>query len=348
MSIPIISNPDEVSVAWLNLIFAEKGLGTITAFSSESIGTGQVGENVRFNLSGSDVPDSIVGKFPSLDPVSRQTGIAQRNYLKEVFFYQEIQTTVDIQTPTIYFAAIDESNHDFVIVMEDLAPGQQGDQLEGCSSDQAALALEQLARLQGPRWGDLQLARHPMLGGGPNASNDENLLVQFYEGVKPGYLERYQHRLSEWDLTATDRLSVFLPDYQAIYADKPPVLIHVDYRLDNMMFGGPYPLTVVDWQSLTTGCPVADVSYFLGTSLLPELRAREERALLGVYLDVLRSYGVDLGLDECLRYYQNYAPAGMIMAVIASMIVGETSRGNDMFMAMATRSATLCSDLGTF
>ena len=348
MTIPIISNPEEISVDWLNSIFARQGMGTISAFTSESIGTGQVGENVRFKLTGTDIPESIVGKFPSLDPVSRQTGIVQRNYLKEVFFYRQVQATVDIQTPIIFFAAIEESNHDFVILMEDLAPGQQGDQLEGCTSDQVALALEQLARLQGPRWGDLELARHPMLAGGSDTGADKNLLVQFYDGVKPGYLDRYQHRLSEWDLSATERLSGFLPDYQAIYTDKPPVLIHVDYRLDNMMFGGAYPLTVVDWQSLTTGCPVADVSYFLGTSLLPELRAKEERALLGVYLDVLKSYGVDLRLDDCLRYYQNYAPAGMIMAVIASMIVGETPRGNDMFMAMATRSATMCSDLGTF
>ena len=348
MTIPIISNPDDISVAWLNLVFASNGLGRVSDFSSDSIGTGQVGENVRFKLTGTDVPESVVGKFPSLDPVSRKTGIAQGNYLKEVFFYREIQATVDIQTPIVFFAAIEEATHDFVILMEDLAPGLQGEQLEGCSPDQAALALEQLARLQGPRWGDVNLASHPMLGGEPDSAADENLLVQFYDGVKPGYLQRYAHRLSQWDLTATDRLSAFLPSYQAIYANEPPVLIHVDYRLDNMMFGGPYPLTVIDWQSLRTGCPVADVSYFLGTSLLPEVRAKEERALLEFYLDVLRSYRVELGLDDCFRYYRNYAPAGMIMAVIASMIVGETPRGNDMFMAMATRSATMCRDLETF
>jgi hypothetical protein len=35
----------------------------------------------------------------------------------------------------------------------------------------------------------------------------------------------------------------------------------------------------------------------------------------------------------------------LIMAVIASMIVGETDRGNDMFMAMATRSSQMSSEL---
>ena len=65
------------------------------------------------------------------------------------------------------------------------------------------------------------------------------------------------------------------------------------------------------------------------------------------YLEVLRGYGVDWAEDECLACYRNYAAAGLIMAVIASMIVGETERGNDMFMAMATRSAEMCLDLGT-
>jgi hypothetical protein len=35
------------------------------------------------------------------------------------------------------------------------------------------------------------------------------------------------------------------------------------------------------------------------------------------------------------------------MAVIASMIVGETDRGNAMFMTMAKRSAKMCVELET-
>jgi aminoglycoside phosphotransferase (APT) family kinase protein len=113
-----------------------------------------------------------------------------------------------------------------------------------------------------------------------------------------------------------------------------------------MMFGGPYPLTVVDWQSLTMGCPLNDVSYFMGTSLLGPDRDQEEAALIRHYLGVLKSYGVDLKFDHAFAYYRNYAPAGMIMALIASMIVGETERGNDMFMVMAKRSIEMSRSLG--
>jgi len=311
---------------------------------SASIGTGQVGENVRFSLRGEGIPESVVGKFPSLDPVSKQTGILQRSYLREVFFYQSLQSEVNIQTPIVHHAAIDSQTHEFVLIMEDLAPGLQGDQLAGCSVDQAALALEQLAHLQGPKWGDETLASHDLLMGA-GSTDGASLLTELYQTLMPSYLTRYEHALSDIEIAATEQLLEILPSYQSLYANEPPVLIHVDYRLDNMMFGGPYPLTVVDWQSLTMGCPLNDVSYFLGTSLVISDRQKEERALIRHYLDVLGSYNVDLKFDLAFDYYRNYAPAGMIMALVASMIVGETDRGNDMFMAMAERSIAMSRDL---
>jgi aminoglycoside phosphotransferase (APT) family kinase protein len=124
-------------------------------------------------------------------------------------------------------------------------------------------------------------------------------------------------------------------------------LIHIDYRLDNMIFGGVRPLTVVDWQSLGLGCPVQDASYFLGTCLDSDSRRQEERQLLRLYLDVLKSYGVEMSEDECFSLYRNYAPSGFITAVFGTTLFEQTKRGNEMFMAMATRSCQMCIDLET-
>ncbi len=293
--------------------------------------------------SGDGAPATVVGKFPSADPVSKQTGIQLNNYVREVFFYKTLQSTVDITTPKVFFTDINPETHDFIILMEDLAPGQQGDQLAGCSADEAALAMEELGKLQGPRWGDETLLQYELLGG--RAPSEESAGHQgLYQMLEPGFLERYGSRLDSHQQQLVNQVGNRLATYHEIY-DGPPGLVHVDYRLDNMMFGGPYPLAVVDWQSITLGCPVADASYFLGTSLPPEIRAAEEKHLLKLYLDVLNSYGVELDADKAFSLYRNYAPGGLIMAVIASMIVGETERGNDMFMAMATRSMQMCDDL---
>jgi len=339
------SDPNAIDADWLTQVLQRDYPSCkVTDVAAESIGTGQVGENVRFSLSGVGAPASVVGKFPSLDPVSKQTGIVQRNYVREVFFYQTVQSMVNIQTPKIFHADIEPETHEFVLLMEDLAPGVQGDQLAGCSVDEAALALEALAHLQGPKWGDADLAQAELLGGGAT-SEDTGMLTELYKNLMSGYLARYASRLTDEEIAATEQLLNKLPSYQAIYAGEAPVLIHVDYRLDNMMFGGPYPLTVVDWQSLTMGCPLNDASYFMGTSLVSHDRVSEEQALLRHYLEVLRSYGISLSFDKAFAYYRNYAPAGMIMALIASMIVGETDRGNDMFMAMAKRSIAMCQAL---
>ncbi len=43
---------------------------------------------------------------------------------------------------------------DFVLVLEDMTPAEQGDQITGCDVATAELAVRELARLHGPRWND--------------------------------------------------------------------------------------------------------------------------------------------------------------------------------------------------
>ena len=49
--------------------------------------------------------------------------------------------------------------------------------------------------------------------------------------------------------------------------------------------------------------------------------------------------------EQCWHEYRRFAFAGFIMAVLASMLVGQTDRGDEMFMAMAERSAAQIVDL---
>ena len=344
----ILSNPDQVTPAGLTAILNRAGFsGTVDSVGWQRIGAGQVGQNARFTLSADGtLPKTVVGKFPATDPTSRQTGILLRNYEREVFFYSTLAATVDIRTPAIFAAQFDPGSHEFMLLMEDLAPGFQIDQLSECSTDQAALALEELAKLQGPRWGDPAIANHELLTRPPPSLGEAPL----YNATQPGFVERYADRLSAAELNAVAHFG----EKQSAYGDTegPQTLIHIDYRLDNMIFGEandspPRPLTVFDWQSVALGCALNDASYFMGTSVTPEHRAKEEHGLLKHYLDVLHSYGVDLSWDACWNLYRRCAPAGLHMAVVASMIVGETERGNDMFMTMAKRSIAMCEDLGS-
>ncbi len=339
----LIHEAEKITPDWLTEVLNFAGIsGRVDSFTSNSIGTGQVGENVRFELKGEgNLPNSIVGKFASNDPVSKQTGVQLQNYVKEVFFYNELAASVEIQTPQVHYADIIAETHDFAIIMEDLAPGEQGDQIKGCSVDDAALALEALAKLHGPRWGDRSLEHYELLA--PRKVEEPDPAKSIYQMVQAGFLEKYANRLVNADHEMVMGVGGMMEEYADFKGEK--TLIHIDYRLDNMMFGGPYPLAVVDWQSISLGCAFNDLSYFMGTSLRPDDRAANEEALLKLYLDVLKSYDVTMKWDQAWTLYRRYAPAGLIMAVIASMIVGETERGNDMFMAMATRSSQMSSEL---
>ena len=342
MSVP--SSPEQVSPEWLTSRLNASGLhGSVRDISWKSIGAGQVGDNARFQLTADgDLPNTLVGKFPSTNPMSKNLAIQLYNYAREVFFYSKLASTLDIQVPRCFAVEFDQESHEFIILMEDLAPGVQIDQMSECSLDQAALALEELAKLHGPRWGDPYLAELPLLAtlriGEPEPPP--------YSAFLDAFNQRYGSRLTQDERTAAEAFG----QVQEAYAspDAPKTVIHIDYRLDNMMFGGPHPLTVFDWQSVNHGHAFQDVSYFMGTSISTKQRSHNERALLNHYLDLLRSYGVQVSWDECWRLYRHFAPAGLNMSVLVATLVGETERGNDMFMTMARRSIAMCEDLQSF
>jgi len=347
VNLSICPDPKNVTSEWLTSVLQFAGNDCHVAdFKKENVGTGQVGQNVRFTLSyrSGSGPPSIVGKFASDNPASRQTGIEMNNYFNEVRFYQELRQTLDIQTPRLLWTDINPDNHDFVLMMEDLAPAQQGDQLLGCDKVNAALALNELARLHGPRWADPTLDAIEWMPG--KALKDESNLQLLWNLFFPGFVDRYEKMISDEHLELARYLGGHLDEYSKPLT-APVTLIHGDYRLDNMMFGGSYPLAVVDWQTITRGCGAADTAYFMGTGMEPVERRACERELLAGYYAILQTYGVvDYSFEQCWQDYRHFSFGGLIMAVIASMIVTRSERGDAMFMAMATRSAQMAMDLG--
>lgn len=345
----LLADPAEIDADWLSSVISHAGLsGTVAGFTAEEIGTGQMGRNVRFRLSyahGDPGPLRLVAKFPASDPVSRQTGAAQNTYQREIMFYDQLASKVDIRVPDVLFCVVDPATQDFVLVMEDLHPAVQGDQLAGCSVEQASIAMGELARLHGPTWNEVALKRHDWLT--QPSPEGMQLLTALYQGVWPGFVDRYADRLAPEHLAVAEQLGQHLE----VFAEPPQApfaLIHGDYRLDNMLFGvdgQPYPLAVVDWQTVGTGHPVSDASYFIGAGLLPADRRQHERALMETYLDGLSGYGLDYDWNDCWAAYRRQAFAGVRMAVIASMIVVQTERGDAMFMAMASRHAEQVLDL---
>jgi aminoglycoside/choline kinase family phosphotransferase len=347
-------SPDDVSPSWLGRVLRESGAATradVVSAAPATVGTGQMGTSVRYVL-GWDrdepgAPRSIVCKFASSDPTSRSTGVALRTYEVEVSFYREVARTVAIRMPACHYADIDLATGEFVLVMEDLAPSVQGDQLAGCTVEQAALAMDELAKLQAPRWNDPALAAVEWLNRSatPEAHAFSEMLLP---PLLDGFVARYRDRLEPRHVEIGERL---MRNIGRFVRDRPGprAVQHGDYRLDNMLFGTPaggYPLAVVDWQTVVWGPPVFDASYFLGAGLLTDARRRHETALLRRYHDALLARGVaGYSWDDCWRDYRRYAFGGFLMAIGASMMVAQTPRGDEMFLTMIRRHGAQIVDL---
>jgi hypothetical protein len=323
----------------------------VVGVSHERVGTGLVGMNVRCRLTFSEeppagTPASVVAKLPSPDETSRATGVALRNYEREVRFYTEIAPTVGITTPTCHHAAWDAGTGDFVLILEDLAPAEQGDQIHGCTVDHARLAVTELAGLHAPRWGDPALADVEWLS--RRDVGDAERVQGMYLAVLDGWCARFGPRLSGEQLDLARRFGEQIVAWLDLRT--PPFTVtHGDYRLENMMFGTPaggHPLAVVDWQTPGHGPGTADLAYFLGAGLHVEDRRLHEQELVGAYHHALVEQGVD-GVEPSTlwEHYRLESFAGVVMTVVASMIVGRTERSDDMFTAMAERHLQHALDL---
>jgi hypothetical protein len=343
----IAARPDQIGPDWMTAALRASGAlpeGRVSAIQSKPVGNGLVGDSFRFALTydgaPADAPASVVGKFPAADPASRASGSALRLYVREVSFYRELARTVRIITPRPHYARIDPANDDFTLILEDLGPARPGDQLAGCSLEDAETALLEAAALHAPRWRDPTLEKLEWLAGDDTTSPQITAMLPM---VIAAFKDRYAGQLESECMALVERMT---PAVARLQADRsgPRTVVHGDFRLDNILFdiqGGARRMGTLDWQTLALGPGMTDVAYFLSAGLSPELRRQNERELVKLYLSELHRMGVaDYGFDEAWRDYRRLAVHGLLMGVFSAMAVERTERGDALFLTM-TRGACL-------
>ncbi|MBO6633235.1 phosphotransferase [Parvibaculum sp.] len=351
LDLPIVASA-AVTPEWMTGVLRKAGHDvTVSGVTGKRVGTGQVGESVRFTLSykgdPKDAPATVVGKFPSSDPESRATGVNFGNYIREVNFYRELADSAGLTTPVCHHADVDPETSDFVLIMEDLAPAVPGDQMKGTTVKEAALVLEEAAKFHASHWNDEALDNVEWLfetKAAPKRTQPD-LIRLLWQGFRERYGERIPADCIEIGEAITRNYEFFKDGY-----DGPKCLTHNDFRPDNMMFStaeGGYPIAVVDWQSVGYGCCMADVSYFLSGALKREERNAHEHELLTTYHRRLKELGVSgYSREEMMKHYALYSFSLFNMAFTASMIVERTERGDNMFFQMLRGGADHVLDTG--
>jgi len=327
----VIERPGDLTVEWLTEML---GGPTATAFTVERIGTGQMSECFRVRLAydgDNRGPDSVVLKVAATDSVSRQTGLGLGLYEREVRFYRDIAPRLTGPVAPCYHAAFDPATGVFDVLLGDANPAVVGDEIQGATIAQARLAVTELARLQGPLLGDTALAGAPWL------NRDAPINQALITGLYAGFLDRYRDRITPEHQLVCERLVGAFDAYLAL--DDLCGLVHGDYRLDNLLFGAAgadRPLTVVDWQTVTWGPAMTDLAYFVGGALpVGDRRAH--------YDELLRAYHAALGPDAPIspahvcEGVRRQSFFGVMMAIVSSMLVARTERGDAMFMTLLQR-----------
>ncbi len=344
-------SPDQVTAPWLSAVLSTPDREVVVASAEVTpIGTGQTGATyrvaVRYAATEPTLPDSFVVKLPAQDDAVRDR--VALSYRSEHAFYTGVADTVAIPLPRCYHCAIAEDGGQFVLLLADMAPDEQGDQIRGATLSEARLAAAALAGLHGPRWCDpawLTFAGTVMPKPDEPTARGLGEITQVAAATT---VDKLGDRMSAADcatvLESADRIGDWL-----LRAPDRFALLHGDYRLDNLLFDPDRSrITVVDWQTLAVGLPARDLAYFVSTSLLPEERARYERELVDVYHRALTGYGVrDYDLETCWQDYRLGMLQVPLISTLGFAFSAATERGDEMMLAMLQRGCRAIRELGT-
>jgi hypothetical protein len=343
-----VAAAEEITAEWVGAALDTR----IDAVEVSRVGTGQMGEAQRLTLCGpgvedGSVPATLIAKLPTPDPGARE--FLHNSYNIEVVFYRDLRDGLRVSAPRCHYARMSTDparRGTFTLLLEDLAPADQGDQIAGCSPALVRSAVTNLAGLHAPRWADPDLLDVEGLSM-PTAEEAAVMDSMFADAVETTFgilgdlvpaqdAETYRSVAAyggRWLMHGHDRFT----------------LVHGDYRLDNLLIHPDGRLWAVDWQTLTLGVGARDVAYKIATGLEPDDRRSHERDLVRAWHAALLELGVEGYPAE--QAWEDYRLGQFQVPLIAifgcAFASTQTERGHRMFAAMLRRGAAAIRDLDT-
>lgn len=334
-------HPDDIADDWWGAV-----IGRVPdRWRWEAIGTGQVGDSMRFTLDFPGETVTLAGKFAAADPTSRGTAAMLGLYAKEVRFYRELAPLLPVRTPRIHFADMADDGASFCLIFEDLGPARGGNQIAGCSLADARAGVRQAAALHAPSWHNPAILDLDWLQPNPAAAA---MVKSLYPQAQAIFRERYADVLEPEFMALCEALAEITATTDRT-AEKTS-LVHGDFRLDNLLFdirGGAEEIAVLDWQTLTIGNGLTDIGYLLGCGIGNDLRRQAEGELLELYCAEMTARGVPMAVDAIWRDYVVGALHGVSTAVFSAAFVVRTERGDANFLSMARGACALCCEHGS-
>lgn len=311
-------------------------------------GVGFVSQVQRLDLrwSGGDGPSSVVAKTPASEARNRALAVTLDMYGNEARFYRYLSARTPLAV-TCHHVELDESGHDFVLLLEDMSAADMVDQVSGCPLGRATQLVTALADHHARFWDESGLDGAPWLRPLSDRRSTEVFAAAVAENW-PAVRGRFGDSLDARVVDLGDRLAHQVPRLTAALARPPRTLAHGDMRLDNVFFTSAGQVSVCDWQLTDRSRGVRDLAYFVTQNLRTGDRRAWEAGLVDTYLTRLAAQGVaGYARDEAWHDYRVALVLCLVYAVIAcGGLDGGGARGRDVTRTMLERSASAVLDHG--
>lgn len=289
----------------------------------------------------------MVAKFGSSRELVRSRALAVGIYERELRFFDVLANRTPMRLPDVYASWYDAKSAEFLLLLEAIEADVEVDQLNGIDAGRAKLVIREMASLHAKWAGDPEiegLEWLPTLGSpdrrrslGDHVRNGWNPLAEM---IGPGS----DPKISVAGELLERRLDEALANSRGCLA----TLIHLDLRLDNLLFSPDgTTVTVIDWQGVGVGPASWDLAYFISQSLTIENRRNHEKELLDLYADVVRTLQPGLDPVELMVGYEEAMWYGLTIAA-ALMVVGDMDEPRTRLLAetMALRALAALDDHG--
>lgn len=323
-----------ITTTWLSEALAPH-YGPVAACSVEQIG-------VEFGFASEIARVVPVYEPPGIGPPSLVVKLAAGRSGREAEFYRQVGDYAGPRVPHCFYAAHDPQGDRSVLLLEDLGAARFGDAFTGCSLDDAALAVDALARLHSRWWQSPRLDDF----GWPRFGETLDRRLAEHPGRLAACVARYDD-LPELVVDVAGRIG---PRHAALFArlaGPPETMIHVDSHLDNVAFLEGEAV-LFDWQGVARGLAAWDLAHFLSSALRdaerdagPDLVVRYHGGLVAGGVE---GYPVDR-LDEDYRVASLRLLMGVIGGAGSPAAAGWSGRQADLARDALVRWAAIVADL---
>ena len=354
MTKPLPPMPDGLTAEWLTDLFHASGTLpnhiSITEVSQSTVGegTGMMSELCRLHLTPSsqvsDLPATLIAKYPSRNPTNREVAMSFNLYEREVRYFAELDAQTTACAPPTHIATLDGDN--FVIIMQDMQDYAVGDQTAGADLHQSELAIDELARLHSAFYGQVDhLDWIPGIADSYHADN----MYNFCGGAWDVMVDAFADSVPPPITALKTPFLAKLPALQQRMNASPRTLVHGDFRMENILYGTQpehHKAVIIDWQGPLLGQGLVDVCLMLGQSTRTSIRRAHERALLDRYVAGLRAEGCEYpGADVWLDYRLSHLYNWVYVAVVSGTLDSSNATAHGWMSKMIERQVHTTLDL---